>query len=105
MYDAEEDSFFFKVRVNKEANTKRSILSEVSSIHDPLGCLSPAVIPVRYLLQQIWISGTDWDEPVHPEPIEIWQKWVDDIPSVQQLKIPKSLLSSSNCFRRDSHLC
>ena len=90
MYDAEEDSFFFKVRVNKEANTKRSILSEVFSIHDPLGCLSPAVIPVRYLLQQIWISGTDWDEPVHPELIEIWPKWVDDIPSVQQLKIPRA---------------
>ena len=55
MWDCEKDSFYFpnsiKTRIQ---HTKRSVLSDISSIFDPLGLILPVVLLVRILMQDIW---------------------------------------------------
>ncbi|KRZ77945.1 hypothetical protein T10_5618 [Trichinella papuae] len=49
-------------------NTKRSLLSVVFKVYDPLRWLSPFVVRVKILLQRLWQQGFDWDETLsHPE--------------------------------------
>ena len=47
--------------------TRRIIASQVSGIYDPMGLCCPVTIKFKMLLQEIVVSGTDWDEPLEPE--------------------------------------
>ncbi|XP_030214395.1 uncharacterized protein LOC115545409 isoform X1 [Gadus morhua] len=55
------------------------ILSSVSSIYDPLGFLSPVILPAKQILQQLCKLKLAWDEAIPPEMAQTWQRWVDDL--------------------------
>ncbi|XP_055543505.1 uncharacterized protein LOC129729050 [Wyeomyia smithii] len=42
--------------------TKRTMLSQIASIFDPLGLLAPIVIKAKMVMQQLWELMVDWDE-------------------------------------------
>ena len=46
-WSAESDEFYFKIVIKERPLTKREILSVMSSIYDPLGLLSPVILPVK----------------------------------------------------------
>ena len=66
-WDADSDTFLFKVVPTNKPPTKRGILSTVSSLFDPLGFMGPFILSVKVLLQELWRMGIQWDERV-PEP-------------------------------------
>ncbi|XP_011858455.1 PREDICTED: uncharacterized protein LOC105556009 [Vollenhovia emeryi] len=47
-----------------ERLTKRSILSEIAKIFDPLGLLAPVVMCAKKLMQDVWRCGVHWDKSV-----------------------------------------
>ena len=56
-------------KLNQEISwrhTKRSILSLVSSICDPLGCLNPMTVRGKMFLQTLWKEKKDRDEKLNP---------------------------------------
>ena len=89
-YDAERDSFCFRVNPDAEATTKRRILSSASTIFDPDGLLSPITIRAKCILQDIWRSKTDWDEPVELGIQRLWDQWVEDLDPLSNLTIPRA---------------
>ena len=94
MWDCEKDSFYFpnsiKTRIQ---HTKRSVLSDISSIFDPLGLILPVVLLVRILMQDIWRSGIGWDDELPAGLLSIWTSWVASLSSLSSLHIPR-------CIRR-----
>ncbi|XP_058840862.1 uncharacterized protein LOC131696333 [Topomyia yanbarensis] len=52
--------------------TKRSILSSISQLFDPLGLIAPVVIRGKLLLQDLWLTHCEWDQPV---PASVAEKW------------------------------
>ncbi|GMT12923.1 hypothetical protein PFISCL1PPCAC_4220, partial [Pristionchus fissidentatus] len=48
----------------KDKETKRSMLSAVSSPYDPLGLIAPLLLPSKLLVQSLWNEERKWDEPV-----------------------------------------
>ena len=88
-WDANSDTFQFKVIPTSKPPTKRGILSTVSSLFDPLGFLSPFILPMKVLLQELWRIGLQWDESI-PEPLLTqWRKWTEYLSSVSDIKIPR----------------
>ncbi|XP_046389327.1 uncharacterized protein LOC124158184 [Ischnura elegans] len=66
-WSPEFDYFSFNVNWLTSSSiitSKRTILSQVAKLFDPLGWLSPVVIAAKILLQDLWLSGIDWDSPV-----------------------------------------
>ena len=62
------DVFGFTITVNGTSNTRRSILSTVSSIFDPLGFLTPFVLPAKKILQELCKEeNLSWDEEIPEE--------------------------------------
>ena len=53
-WDAASDTLQFKVVSTNKPPTKRGILSTVSSLFDPLGFLGPFLLPVKFILQELW---------------------------------------------------
>lgn len=63
------DIFRFSVNLNSEqAITKRSILSTVAKIFDPLGLISPVAVKAKLIIQKLWQARLEWDDAV-PEDI------------------------------------
>ena len=87
------DSFCFKVDKIQIPTciTKRKILAEIARLFDPLGWLGPIVIRAKILKQQLWILGSTWDEPVPVEMRSAWIKFVEDLRSLKDIRIPRWL--------------
>ncbi|XP_029171618.1 uncharacterized protein LOC114940982 [Nylanderia fulva] len=61
----QDDSFSFHISLPPTAvATKRSILSVIARIFDPLGWATPVVIVAKNLMQELWIRTCGWDEPL-----------------------------------------
>jgi len=95
-WDADSDTFLFKVVLTNKPPTKRGILSTVSSLFDPLGFMGHLILSVKVLLQDLGRMGIQWDERV-PEPqLTQWHCWKESPPPVAKIRIPR-------CFRNPSH--
>ncbi|XP_072392211.1 uncharacterized protein [Diabrotica undecimpunctata] len=72
--------------------TKRSILSGIAQIFDPLGLLSPSIIKVKILMQLLWLEKLDWDEGV---PLHIQSEWLsfrDQLHELNKLQIQRNVV-------------
>lgn len=73
-WNGTEDTFKYVInRPTFSIISKRTILSEVLQIFDPLGFLSPVVILAKVLLQQLWSEGIGWDDSL---PHHMHTKWL-----------------------------
>lgn len=84
-----EDSFMYTFRTTQIVNTKRGMLSLIARMFDPLGLLSPVIFLAKQLLQRVWQAGVSWDEPLPPEIADSWKIFVSDLPTLQQVIIPR----------------
>jgi len=72
--------------------TKRVILSEIASVFDPLGLISPVIIKFKIIMQQLWKLNMSWDA-VLPSTIE--NEWRDNhlkLSDLNLLVINRSLI-------------
>lgn len=74
--------------------TKRSILSEVTQIFDPLGLCSPVVFYAKCLMQRIWLNAElSWDD-VLPQTIhDDWLQFRDELLKFNVVYIPRCITS------------
>ncbi|XP_064482768.1 uncharacterized protein LOC135395520 [Ornithodoros turicata] len=72
-----------------ESTTKRTILQVSASVFDPLGFVSPFTICSKILFQRIWQAGVGWDEDLPVEMVEEWTRWVEGLPYMQRIEIPR----------------
>ena len=93
-----EDEFLFSVSLSDashQAVTKRSILSEMSKLFDPMGWLAPFLVQAKLIMQDLWKLKLDWDTPLSStEPAEavLLQKWLTfraQIAELSQIRIPR----------------
>jgi hypothetical protein len=85
----EEDEFRFRIAEPQGTVTRRSILSSVSSIFDPLGLISPLLLQGRIILQSICKDGRSWDEPLPAHTLESWNEWRNNLQLLKHLRIPR----------------
>lgn len=77
--------------------TKRIILSEIARLYDPLGLISPILITVKIILQELWLNKVDWDDNLPPELQQRWNNFRQQLKELNQLSIPRWLgLNQSN---------
>ena len=69
--------------------TKRSVLSRIAGIFDPMGWLAPTVITAKIMMQSLWILKVSWDEELPLDISNQWQTWLQDLHSVSLIKIPR----------------
>lgn len=99
-----EDLFLFNVGLTKIPSdilhgerrpTKREFLRTIMSVFDPLGFLAPFVIRSKILMQEVWISGIGWDEPLGDNEYESWKSWIKELPNVGLCSVPRCYLLSN----------
>ena len=90
---ASEDNFQFKSPdiSPKSEISKRTVLKRIASIFDPIEFAALYVIRGKMLLQEIWISGCDWDEPLETELQSKIRCWLNEMPLLDNLRLPRCL--------------
>ena len=84
-------------KLNQEISwryTKRSILSLVSSIYDPLGWVSPLTVRGKMFLQTLWKEKKDWDEKLNPDQVKVIYDVLVDFRRVSEFVLPRHVLYS-----------
>ncbi len=74
--------------------TKRRITSSTAGVFDVLGLFSPAIIPARILIQDLWKMGIGWDDEVPPDISTRWTDWLASLPAITTHTIPRQLSKS-----------
>lgn len=96
LWNPTQDSFHFFVRSLPRSSvlTKRSLLSDISRVFDPLGFLSPVLIRGKIFIQQLWQVKLTWDEPL---PVDLQKRWLsfyEDLKILKSLTIPRRSIAS-----------
>ena len=71
--------------------TKRSLLSSLAKVFDPLGLVSPVTLMGKILFQELCIDKKDWDEELPAEKKERWETLLRDAQSVKSVTVPRTL--------------
>jgi hypothetical protein len=83
--------------------TRRSILSFVAKLYDPLGWVVPVVITAKILLQEFWLLKNDWDAPIPEELVQRWKNYVDDLPHLTHARVPRWIGQSKESLSLEVH--
>jgi hypothetical protein len=91
----EIDKFGFTV-VEKRLSivTRRSMLSVVGSVFDPLGFVSPFLLVAKLLLQELCRRSMSWDEALTGEALNEWRRWERELPQLARFTISRCLKPS-----------
>ncbi|XP_015433580.1 PREDICTED: uncharacterized protein LOC107189534 [Dufourea novaeangliae] len=73
--------------------TKKTILSAVHRVFDPIGFACPAMLCPKLLLQKAWVSGIDWDAEVIEEVKTEFLRWIKELPLLKEVKISRGMLA------------
>ena len=90
-WDTTADELSFTVEAIKKYPpgriTKRILLAATASIFDPLGILAPIVVTFKMLFRKVCQNNKDWDEVLHPDQQEIWDKLLRDAKDYSGVKL------------------
>lgn len=100
MWEPTSDCFKYYITPFTGPVTKRTVLSYMSRIFDPLGYLSPIIFNIKSFLQKLWTSNTVWDEVLPSDLLNYWIEFSQGLPCLSELSIPRY---TSSCVD-DHHL-
>lgn len=86
------DVFFYHVEPIDRVCTKRTILSELARIFDPLGFLTPLTFFAKHLIQYLWSLGLNWDETPPEDVLKFWSKYKSELSLLCNFQLPRRLL-------------
>lgn len=91
MWHTTVDEFHFVVNLadNPTTFSKRSFLSDVSKLFDPMGFLAPVIISAKIIFQSLWLQGLGWDDPLPEEIVQEWLKIRTQLREITNIKIPR----------------
>ena len=96
-WNPSEDSIIYTVNLAESNNklTKRTILSQIAKLFDPLGLLGPVIVSAKIIIQDLWKAKLPWDETV---PLSLQRPWVnyrDQLPLLNNIKFPRCITVSN----------
>lgn len=88
-WSVEPDTIHFSHMPTERPLSRRSILSTVASLYDPLGLIAPYLLQGKMILQDMCRKGIGWDDPPPEELRQRWEVWKLDLEGLENLIIPR----------------
>nr|CAH7729802.1 unnamed protein product [Callosobruchus chinensis] len=85
-------SFQINFELTDRPSTKRSVLSTIARIFDPLGILGPIVIKAKIILQNIWKLHLGWDESLPLSLHTEWQNMYNSLAHINDIRVNRNVL-------------
>ena len=81
-------------KTDKLVMTEQNILSTLAKVFDPMGIISPIMVSVKTLLQEVYVLKKGWNEEIEGEPKTKWVAWLDDLKKVGEIIFNRCLYQS-----------
>ena len=85
---------------NQKPLTRRGILSELSSLYDPLGFLAPVVLTAKMILQELCKKQVGWDEAVDDDIAARWTEWLSELNELNKISLERCYFPEG--FKREN---
>ena len=72
--------------------TKRTLLSSTAPFYDPLGLLSPVILPLKCMFQEICHWKLGWDEALPEGLASRWKELLQAMGEVSSIAVPRCIL-------------
>ncbi|XP_071581646.1 uncharacterized protein [Temnothorax nylanderi] len=69
--------------------TKRSFLSLLSRVFDPLGWVAPVTITAKIIMQSLWLRKIEWDEPLPNDLLQRCLGYQAQLADLSKISIPR----------------
>ena len=89
--DTNTDKLKFRTSVKEKPETRRGILSTISSVYDPLGFVSPFILAPKILLQDLCRLGLGWDDEIPESFLLKWHSWLKELPQLDNVTIDRCI--------------
>jgi hypothetical protein len=96
VWNNKDDVLKYKVKVEmtltqKPKLTKRSILSQVARIYDPIGFAAPYLVRAKIGLQELWQEGLDWDDELSPNAQRKWLSYMEEMEQLNNILLERCI--------------
>ena len=93
--------FLFKFQTHVESAqglipTKRNVLRVIAGFYDPMGLISPIIVQMKILQQDICKANYHWDAELASELKTRWMKLISELGQVNVIQIPRCVTSESD---------
>ncbi|CAK9814704.1 hypothetical protein ANTQUA_LOCUS8181, partial [Anthophora quadrimaculata] len=97
-WNARRDTLAYSVRESTPLNrvTKRTILSKIATLFDPLGLLGPIIIRAKLIMQSLWKIQLNWDESVPADIHTEWCTYWQDLTLLRDFSVNRHILQSNH---------
>ena len=65
------------------------MLSVLAGLFDPLGTISPIVVPMKVLFQELCVKNVDWDEELINQNAKRYMEWVNDLKEEKSITLDR----------------
>lgn len=83
------DTFSFNSSLKDQPSTRRSCLSVIASLYDPLGFIAPFSLTGKRILQELCHRGIGWDDPLPEDMMLRWEEWKNGLHKLKEVSIPR----------------
>ena len=95
------DAFSFQFNHLADSNkqtTKRTALSLIAQLYDPIGWISPVTVSLKIFMQSLWHAGVSWDDAL-PQNLQLrWNSLTKQLPQLESFSVPR-WIGTSNTLR------
>ncbi|XP_075157831.1 uncharacterized protein LOC142231097 [Haematobia irritans] len=91
VWDPRSDSFIFALShfMDSKPISKRTVLSSIARLYDPLGLVGPVITKAKVFMQNLWKGNLDWDETLPQLLHSIWLNYISSFSLVHKFVFPR----------------
>ncbi|KAL2084932.1 hypothetical protein ACEWY4_020450 [Coilia grayii] len=67
----------------------RTVYCILASQYDPLGFIIPYTTRAKVLVQALWRTERQWDDPILDDLLPLWEAWESELTDLQNVTIPR----------------
>ncbi|XP_075157630.1 uncharacterized protein LOC142230897 [Haematobia irritans] len=83
--------------------TKRSVISDVARIYDPLGIAGPVVVAAKIFIQQLWEDQISWDDELPEDRTTKWHAFRKALNMLDNTHIPRHVFDGQTAQHIQMH--
>ncbi|XP_038045171.1 uncharacterized protein LOC119719752 [Patiria miniata] len=89
LWECSSDALLYRHRpISYDCLNMRNMYKILASQYDPIGYLTPFTARARVIVQDLWKTKRNWDDPLEPGDIrDQWQAWESELPHLTGVKL------------------
>ena len=83
--------------------TKRGVLSDTAKTFDVMGWITPVILPMKIVMQELWKTQRGWDDAIPKEQAEKHKAWREELSLLQTISLARCYFSQEKAKSVNLH--